>query len=72
MRAKKSSQVEAIESVTAALARFRADDQFRRSSLAQLRDKYLRLESLKDQMSQYDRERFEEIGELIKALEPSE
>jgi hypothetical protein len=58
-----------IADVTAALTRVQTNDQRRRDSFVQLRREYAQLEPLKPRMSKEDLQRFEEIGELIRALE---
>lgn len=72
MQSRKTSDSQAIEIVTWALARIRASDERCRSAMAQLRRKYSRLETLKGTMSQKELEQFEEIGELMRALEQPE
>lgn len=61
--------VQAITTITAALARAGARDQERRSSLTRLRSKYSQLKLLKHRMSKENAEQLEEIGELLKVLE---
>ena len=73
MKKEKKAQRKVRGSIAMALADVPVDTKAERDDLrVRLRQKYSELKPLKDRMNKEDRERFDELGEIMDALEECE